>query len=135
MNSIISVLFFYILKSKSAVGLHFAHICVGQGYPMTVHPPSWPPASPHCLHCLLWPGTRKKCSMCNTFRKAVGDLQESDSPPGNICFVKCRRKGTVVEAGPSDHSPVIHLWPLPRHVEQNFWSNQIVWVEKKEVDK
>lgn len=32
MNSIVSVLFFYILKSKSVVGLHFAHICVGQGY-------------------------------------------------------------------------------------------------------
>ena len=41
----------------------------------------------------------------------------------------------MVEAGPSDHSPVTHLWPLSRHVEQNSWSNQIVWTEKKEVDK
>lgn len=62
--------------------------------------PSWPPASPHCLHCLVWPGTRKRGSTCNTFRKAVGDLQESDSPPGNTALSTAGGKGQWWKLGP-----------------------------------
>lgn len=36
-------------------------------------------------------------SMCHKFRKVVGDVQESDSLPGNICFAKCRGRETGVE--------------------------------------
>lgn len=33
------------------------------------------------------------------FGKVTGDSQEFDSPPGMICFVKCRGNGTVGEGG------------------------------------
>lgn len=81
---------------------------LGQGsflLPVTVnHEAPW--ASP-TLMCHFFPSLPILSSMCNQFKKLIGDSQESDFPPGNICFKKCSGTEAVMEAGA--------LRPFPCH--------------------